>query len=266
MKRHLTILLLVLLVPPVSRATSDSLSHVTLALHGGAGYGLYRESGASPLTYRGLELHPGFSVRVEKASSRYEAYLLASGGGYGLKARWSYFQAYGGHPVVGFRASFRMPSAAPWQLWVGGSVDDLFDIRYTSSLGNANFGYGNFLRLNVEALLEYHLQRWRFHAAVAFTPMAITYRPGFAYMDNFDQELSNPVANTFDQYVSYLVWAPGTETSLGATFMMRSGNTVGLSYYWNYLTSRVSPDRISAPHRFDYAGHALILTLGIRLH
>ena len=259
------ILFLMLFAHSASRAMSDSLSHVYLALHGGAGYGLYRELGASPLTYKGQELHPGISVRVEKANYLYEAYLHASGGGYGLKARWSYFHAYGGHPVVGLRTCFRLPSATPWQLWVGGSVSDLFDIRYNSALGNANMGYGNFLRLDVEAALEYGLRRWRFHAAVAFTPLALTYRPGFAYMDNFDQDISSPVANTFDQYVSYVVWAPGAETSLGATLMMRSGNTLSLAYYWAFLTSRVSPDGLSAPHRFDYAGHALKLTLGIKL-
>ena len=248
MKRHLFILLLVLLAPPVTHAMSDSLSHVVLTLHGGGGYGLYRELGASPFTYKGMELYPGFSVRVEKPSRCYEAYLSAAGGGYGLKARWSYFHAYGGHPVVGFRACFRVPSSTPWQLWVGGSVDDLFDIRYNSTLGNANMGYGNFLRLNVESAMIYSLQRWCFHAAIAF-----------------DQDLSDPVANTFDQYVGYGVWAPGAETSLGATLMLRSGNTVGFSYHWAYLTSRVSPDRVSAPHRFDYASHALMLTLGIRL-
>ena len=265
MKRHLLILLLVLFAPPVTHAMSDSLSHVVLTLHGGAGYGLYRELGASPFTYKGMELYPGFSVRLEKPTRCYEAYLLAAGGGYGLKARWSAFHAYGGHPVAGFRACFRIPSSTPWQLWLGGSVDDLFDIRYNSALGNANMGYGNFLRLNVESAVVYCLQRWRFHAAIAFTPLAVAYRPGFAYMDNFDQDLSDPVANTFDQYVGYGVWAPGAETSLGAALMMRSGNTVGLSYHWAYLTSRVSPDGVSAPHRFDYASHALILTLGIRL-
>ncbi|MBO4599904.1 MAG: hypothetical protein J5641_04110, partial [Bacteroidales bacterium] len=97
-----TFFLLLALAPFHAKADSVTLRYINL--HGGVGYGLYRDLGASPLTYRGIELHPGISFQWQNPLWRCEALFLAEGGGYGLKARISYIQAYGGHPVLAFKA------------------------------------------------------------------------------------------------------------------------------------------------------------------
>lgn len=265
MKRLLLTILFAMITCLFSSASADSVSRVTLGLCGGVGHGLYRDLGASPLTYRGLELHPGISMTVEKGCCRREAFLLASGGAYGLKWGWPYVHAYGGHPILGYRSWRCLYNDGPWQMWAGGSLDNLFDIRYNSALGNASMGFGSFVRLNMEISVEYSLKRWLFHSQILLTPLALAMRPGYAYMDNFDQDISNPTTNTFDQYGWYVAAVPSCETVIGADLRMRNGNWVGLSYRWRFLTSRVSADGVTAPHRFDYAGHALVVALGFRL-
>ena len=147
MKRLLITAFLLLFALPSLHAQRDSSTRCFVNLHGGVGYGLYRDLGASPLTYRGLQLHPALSVSVQRQDWHYEALLCANGGGYGLRVGVNSMQAYGGHLVVGFRASRQMLVADRWQLWLGGSVDNIFDIRYNRSFGNACVGFGNFARL-----------------------------------------------------------------------------------------------------------------------
>ena len=88
-------------------------------------------------------------------------------------------------------------------------------------------------------------------------------RPGFAYLDNFNQDISNPTTNTFDQYQWYLTGLNQVSTELGAFYILPNGNQLGLSYRWRYLTSRTS---VLAPYRFEQAGHALLLTLDFALN
>ena len=256
-----TILFLLLAIPPL-RAESDSSAHCYIYLHGGVGYGLFRDLGISPLTYRGLQLAPGLSVSVQKPKWNYEAMLLADGGAYGLKLGINFIQTYGGHPVIGFSALHRLAAADHWRLWAGGSVDNLFDIRYTASLGNACAGFGNFARINAVGRVEYRLCRWLFHARLQLGLLSLALRPGFAYMDNFDQNIASSTANTFDQYRSYLTLANSAVTDLGATLQLAGGNRVGISYRWSYLTSRTTH---TAPHLFQYADHALLFHLGFIL-
>ena len=227
------------------------------------GYGLYRDLGASPLTYRGLQLHPGITVEMQKTSWRYEAMLLTGGGAYGLKMGTGYIQAYGAQPLLGIRASRLFYSDNHLSLWAGGSFANHFDIRYNQSLGNACAGFGNFARFNVEGYAEYLLSHWLFHARLQLNALSLNLRPGFAYMDNFDQNIASPTANTFDQYRCYLALASGIATDIGASLLLSNGNRVGISYQWFYLTSRTTS---AAPHLFEYAHHALLFHLGFKLN
>ena len=263
MKRLFLTTLFLLLTFPSLRAECDSTNLTILNLHGGVGYGLYRDLGASPLTYRGLQLHPGISVQWQHSDWRYEAMLLAGGGCYGLKLGIGYIQAYGGNPLLGFRAWHRLARENHLQIWAGGSLDNLVDIRYTPSLGNACAAFGNYARLNLEGCVEYRLGNWQFHVWLQMGALSLNFRPGFAYMDNFDQDISSPSSNTFDQYRTYPTLATSATTDFGATLLLPAGNRIGLSYQWSFLTSRTTR---SAPHLFQYAHHALLFCLGFLLN
>ena len=66
-------------------------------------------------------------------------------------------------------------------------------------------------------------------------------------------------------YSWYVTGAPGVSTALGVRRLTKHGNEVGLSYVWHYITSRVSSDGLSAPHRFNQASHALMIHLLVPL-
>ena len=62
MKRVVIIFLSLFFLLSEVSAQPISEQGVLIGLQGGVGYGLYRDLGASPLTYRGLELLPGIAV------------------------------------------------------------------------------------------------------------------------------------------------------------------------------------------------------------
>ena len=263
MNRLLLILFFLVVTHASLCAEVDSVTHCHLRLQSGTGYGVYRDLGASPLTYRGMQLAPGISLSIQNANWLGEAYLLADGGAYGLRLGFNYIQAYGGHPIVGCRALRNLYDDGRWRLWAGGSLDDLFDIRYNASLDNACVAFGDFARLNVEGRVEYCLRRWLLHAQMSLNVLTFNLRPGFAYTDNFDQDIASPTANTFDQYRIYPTLGTSVSTDWGATYMLANSNRIGISYRWSYLTSRTTA---AAPHRFEYADHSLLVNLDLLLN
>ena len=262
MRRLFPTLLALLFALPVFCAERDSATHFFLNLRSGIGYGLYRDLGTSPLTYQGIQLHPGIAMELQKPQWRFEAMIFADGGAYGIKPGVNYIQAYGGHPLLAFRAWRKISDDTPVRLWLGGSADNLFDIRYQSSLGNACAGFGNFARLNLEGRAEYGLDCWLFHVGLQLNALSLCTRPGFVYMDNFDQDISSPTANTFDQYHTYVALATSVATDVGTSLLLASGNRIGISYQWSYLSSHITPE---APHLFQYVHHAFIFHLDMLL-
>ena len=245
----------------VAAAVDDSTTHVYLGLHGGAGIGVYRDEGLSPLLYRGLEIHPALSLEVQKPSWLFGAAASVDGGAYGLTLSLAGLRAYGGQVSVAFHALRRVAGTGCWTFWAGAGVADLFDIRYNPAFGNSSEGSSNFALLNLAVRAEAQLRGWTIRAQAGFTPVALLYRPGFSYISNYDRDAANPVDCAFDQYQLYWAAAAGLATEVGCSRQLPNGNEFGLSYRWQHLTSRTSPDRLAAPHRFDCASHALIIHL-----
>lgn len=239
---------------------------IFLDMQGGIGYGIYRDPGASPLTYKGMELHPGIAVKVERPLWRYEAFFSANGGAYGLALGVRHIQSYGGYPSLGFRISRQLFQSQHGRLWGGVSIDDHFDIRYNGSLGNSCLGAANFARINLHGRAEYRAGRWIFHGAAELNPAALLFRPGYAYIDNFDHDIADAANDQFDQYRWYVGGATGIATELGADFVLPNGNRIGLAYHWEHNTSRHSADGISAPFVFEQASHALLFNLNFKIY
>ena len=265
MKRFIVALILSLPLFSMAFSQPDSTRLVHLSLQGGFAYGLYRDQGASPLTYRGLELCPGIGVKVQNSSWRIEAAISMQGGAYGLALRIKALQAYGGQGVLGTTVLRRVSLAPAWHIWLGGGISDCFDIRYNSQLGNASVGYSNFTTLSTVAEIEWQPSHWRLFGQLAIDPLSLMFRPGFAYMDNYDHNIGDPNGDTFAQYRFYMAYGTGFSTRLGVEWMLRNGNAVGLTYHWHFLTSRTSADGITAPHCFEQASHAAMFHLLFRL-
>lgn len=267
MKRLLIITIFVVISSMVCMA-SQHLSEVGkkgdastrfVRLGGGFGYGVYRDLGASPLTMKGLEIMPELVFLSEDSAWHYEVSLSAQGGAYGLRPGLSYVQAYGGAACFSVGAERLFYADNGWQLWAGAKVEEAFDIRYNSSLGNANVGVSNCVAPAFSCMTKWQAGRLALHGRLEVLPLGVMLRPGFAYMDNFDHDISNPVSDMFNQYRWYLAGAVGMSTDVGVSWNLPKGNRVGLSYLWHYRNSRTKG--LWAPHCFEQASHCIVLEL-----
>lgn len=261
MKRLLITLFSALLFALPLRAQEVPSRPLFLGLEGGVGLGSFRDYGASPLVIRGPELRSG--VHLERCDTlwRWDVGAALAGGGYGYRARLSALMAYGGQLSVHAELLHRVLHGDGWRLWAGARVDDLFDIRYNSQLSNASVGMSNFIRLRLTARAEYGYRRWLGYAQLWADPVAVMLRPGFSYVNNYDRDVSNPVACAFDQYEWYVAGGTGLASQLGVRYCLRGGNQVGAAYCWQYVSSKQSSAADSAPWRFQQAAHGLVLQL-----
>lgn len=259
MKQYVLSLLLMLVFVPFAKGQKQ----VFLSLEGGPGIGLYRDLGTSPITYRGYEFAPCFALRYESPKWQLSTTLGGFGGGYSYQPTLTSMQNYGGIPAFAISALRRIVPQSPVCLWVGINAEEAIDIRYFPSLGNTSTSFSNFVNVNILGKAEYTLSHFLFQTQLTFAPASLCLRPGFAYLDNFNQDISNPITNTFDQYEWYLTAFNQVSTSLAASYILPHGNRIGLSYRWHYLTSRTSA---LAPYRFEQANHAILLTLDLLLN
>lgn len=263
MKRLLIITFFVLFFAPIWGAENDTSTLRFLRFQGGVGYGLYRDLGASPLTFRGVEIFSGVTYSVERPKWHLQASLMAEGGAYGLRPGFSYVQAYGGVGTLRFVALYIIYAHDGWQVWGGGSLSENFDMRYNASLGNASTGITNYIMPTLAARAAWRHGLTTLHGQIDFAPASLMLRPGFAYMDNFDRDIARPVANTFGQYSWYVAGAVGMATEIGITWDLSHGNRVGLGYQWHYVTSRTHG--LAAPHCFQQVSHSFVTELSVAL-
>lgn len=244
----------------VSGQESPGSGGLYLDLPGGVGYGIFRDQGASPLTYQGLELHPSLGLSWHSPCWRLSGETGLLAGAYGTKL--SKLSILGGQFYLRLSALRRCWQGGRWSLWAGASADDLFDIRYNDALGNSCTGVGNQVRLGIAGRAECSLSHWVLHGEVGIVPVAAVLRPGYAYVANYDRDISNPVANTFEQYRWYAAGVCGLSSDLGATLLLPNGNRFGLSYRWQFITSRTASE---APWLFEAASHWLCWNFGFLL-
>lgn len=260
--RPLFVLLFPMLFLPLSLAAQPGgASPLLLSLEGTGGVGLYRDMGAGPLILKGPELAGGARVEQSLAQWRWDAGLGLHVGTYGYSFRLSSLFTYGGQLSAHCELLRRAYRGRGWTLWAGVRVDDLFDIRYNPQHNNSSVGMSNFIRLRLSGRCEYRWARWMAYLQAWADPLALMLRPGFSYVNNYDRDVSNPVACAFDQYQWYLAGCTGLATQVGVRRSLSSGNEVGLAYCWQYLTSRVSADGLKAPWRFQQASHGLTFQL-----
>lgn len=261
MKQILFSLLLTLCSATLCMAQDMAVSRSYLALEGGLGYGMTRDMGASPITYSHPEIHPLVAYGFHGQQWRFEVGFSGVFAGESARFGVSGMQCYVGNLSL----MRRLYSYSRWQVWGGMAVDERFMVRYMSSLGNASYSYSNLTSLMGRVRAECVLGHFVTHLQLGFAPVSLCLRPGFAFLDNFNQDLSSPGGNTFDQYRWYLAGATLLETDLGVAYQLRNGNRVGISYRWRYLTSRKSADPVSAPYPIEQAGHALLVSLQFAL-
>lgn len=262
MKRLFTIPVLLLLAVLSGQAQPPDSACFRIGLRSALGYGCFREAGASPLTYRGLECQPAVALEWERGAWRSGALLQLAGGAYGNSADGFALQAFGLEPLLQWQLWRRCSEAGAWRLYGGISLTEMFDLRYFSQLENSSVGMTNAVYAGLHVRAERTAGRWLLHGAAAFSPAAWMYRPGYAFISNYDRTPDSPLASTFNQYRSYPAGSCGTASELGAALCLRHGGRIGLAYRWRHFTSRTAD---AAPHRLDLASHLLSLDLLFQL-
>ena len=258
MKRLLIILVVAGVMSVGTIAAQEQACGCWLGIGGGAGYGVYCDQGTGPLIYEGLEARPTLSFLLERERWRLAASIPFGAGIYMDKLKIGEPSGYALSPEARVGAMWQVWDKSRWRVLAAVEGAEMFDFRYTPALGNNGTGTSNFMMLYAGGRGELDAGPWRFHTQLMVSPVGHVYRPGYAYIANYDQTMDNPVADHFSGHEGYLVAGASVWWHTGATLMLGNGNRLELAYQWHHLTSRTSEH---CPHRFDRASHTLQATL-----
>lgn len=254
MKHLFTILCLMMFAALPCQGQQQDSTHHRLGMQSALGYGCFREPGASPLTYRGIEMMPALTYESVWGCWRADGRLLLTAGAYGNGADVPGIKVYGLMPRIDGHLWRRCATRAGWDFYGGVGLGEVFDLRMFNQLENSRMGLSNMFGLSLHARAERTCGRWRWHGALGFTPVAAMLRPGFAFISNFDRTPESPMKSTFDQYGSYIAGACGLESEIGTALLLGNGNRIEFSYRWHHFTSRTSD---ANPYRLDQASHTI---------
>ena len=214
------------------------------------------DNGTIPYSYLGIGGNLGLGVTVEW--SRFHAQtegrvfgtmLTVSGSSIGIDSRTE------------FLYRFHDGKRNRLHLWAGGAFQINYDIKSISSMMNASAGVTGFMNLCAEGMLSFDFARIRggnhnllsIYGKLSLPMFSAVLRPGYAYMDNYSQDI-DIINAMLEDYESFGMVFPGASTDVGLYFNLLNGNRIGLSYRWDYLTTRKA-----GVYRYDNALHSINL-------
>ena len=227
---------------------------------GGIAYSDFRDMGVSPITYSGPALNACFAFSRTAAQGRLslEGNFLAGLYQDNVPPRHNFNNSSG---LAQIRLKYLHQFNAGLNL--GASVDNIFLLSHNSTFGNASFGAGDVTSVNLHLGYQTPLVLFRnkkttwFVSEIAFAPISLQFRPGFAYIDNYTEEI--PTNSTyFNQYQWYFSPFSALEASLGILIGRRN---LTISYHWQFITTWEN-----APHRMDFTTHSLQATWQLTKH
>ena len=214
------------------------------------------DNGTIPFSYLGIGGNLGLGVTVEwrrchiQSESRLSGNLLTVGGNSTvIDGKTEFLYRF----FDGKRSRFH--------LWAGGALQTNVDIKSISAMMNASTGVTGFINLCAEGMLSYDFAYVRggshnlltLYGKLSLPMFSAVLRPGYAYMDNYTQDIDIVNAMLGD-YQSFGMAFPGASTDVGLYLNLMNGNRIGLSYRWDYLTTRKS-----GAYRYDNALHSINL-------
>ena len=224
------------------------------------------DQGASPLPYLGvgLNLHGGISQLRHETS-----YIALNFGGLAnILVSNASTQAFDFGIDWDIEYLYRFHNVGDWHFWAGGAFSNYVSVNYSPSLMNAALGYSLFLfDGTAEGAVQYDFAKYggdhnmlTAYAKLALPLFSLTNRPGFAYIDNATGYLTGnepPESNR----ETYLMGFSGIGTDIGLYVNLLNNNKIGVSYRWDYLTTRHK-----GIYRFDHANHSFNLTYMFNLY
>lgn len=217
--------------------------------------------GVSPQTYFGLGANAKVGVTVEWNRCHAQADMRILGNMLFNQSSVT-SQAYGGD----FRGEFLYRGLDfgdnRWHLWYGGGAQAYFDLKLRSHLMNAAFGYTSFVNLFGSCKVQYDFRpaydgkhyKYSVYGKLSLPLLGWATRPDFSYIGN---ATSNPsdVLTILKYHETFAMAFPGASTDFGILLNLPNSNKIGLSYCWDYLTTRHN-----GAYRFDHAVHTFNIT------
>ena len=214
------------------------------------------DNGTIPYSYLGIGGNLGLGATVEwrrchiQSEGRLSNTLLAvSGNAIGIDSKTEFLYRF----FDGKRNRFH--------LWAGGAFQTNIDIKSISAMMNASTGVTGFINVCAEGMLSYDFAYIRggnhnllsIYGKLSLPMFSAVLRPGYAYMDNYSQDI-DIINAMLEDYESFGMVFPGASTDVGLYFNLLNGNRIGLSYRWDYLTTRKA-----GVYRYDNALHSINL-------
>lgn len=236
--------------------------------HGGIGYSTFRDAAISPVTYHGGALSPGLDVHfIRNMTWHYILETKLNVGEYedAIAPQWNFSTTAGSYSLRMFVLRQFSPTLK-FSYWAGISLDNHLWMDYNTNLGNAAWGLTDFVGFTLHGNVNYtfttrrNTNPWMVSAHFGITPMALIYRPGYVYVDNYSADNSGLWGATFSSYKWNAKGFAGVETTLSIKKYLKNRNTVGLSYHWDFFTSGTTGSQ-----RFEESNHILTLDLGFCL-
>lgn len=265
MKTRLFILSAILLM--ATQIFAQPNQKLSIWLNGGAGFHIADayDKGAAPMSMLGvgINIQTGVTVEWRRCHIQNETRLI---GGFLFEPLSGY--NFDAQMHLEFLYRFRDSNRNRFHLWAGGSLQEDAFFRIIPALNNASTSTAVFLNLNGECMAQYDfafIKNGTHNLLTAYgkliLPIAgLAERPGYSFMDNYTSEIA--LSNTIlSSYETTGILFPGVSTDLGLRFNLLNGNKIGLSYRWDYLTSRNT-----GYYRFDNAFHSFTIDLMFKLN
>lgn len=212
------------------------------------------DMGASPMNYvgGGLNITQGGTMIWDRCQVHLESRALAN---------VELNKAAGDIFAFGYdgRAEFlyRCYNYKDLHVWAGGATQAYMDIKYYPQLMNASVGGSIFFNLHATGMVQldflpffdFNHNLCSIYGKLSLPLLGSVTRPGFAYMDNFTSSL-NLMNSFFQDYQTNFMAFPGVSTDVGIFLNLLNKNKIGLTYRWDYLTTRHT-----GCYRFDHAAH-----------
>lgn len=236
-------------------------------LHGGVGscFADAYDSGVAPMSLFGMGtgLQSGFILEWGRCcfqrQSRYRLGLLVSP-----------FHGY----IIGmsegseFLYCIREKKNHRFHLWVGGGIHEEGSLKVLPSMKTCAVSSSVFGNLSIAGMMQYDfafVEDELHNLLTAFVKLrlpivGVVNSPGFSYMDNYASDI-NLVNTILSTYETRGILFPGASTDVGLRFNLPNGNRIGLSYHWDYLTTRNS-----GYYRFDNAFHSVSFDVMFKLN
>lgn len=244
------LLLFCCLLAALDGAAQEEVARWYLRQGVGSAIDLYRDYGTSPLTYRsGVAATMEARVTRERSEGlQLDFHGMVTGGMYHRSLSTSPLsaEAFGANATLGAKATWRRGlrrgrsegrdegTAHNAALLAGCSLDNLLGVKYNTRHENASVGASEFILAKLHAGAEWTWGKCLLHAEASLAPLAVCFRPGYAYMDNYTEE-NSLLATLGNGYEWSAKPFAAVGTGIGARWTLKSGHRLGCEYEWSYL-------------------------------